>query len=218
MLGTSSVDAIDTLLLSRQTVLESLQCKLAKTQTRMKFYADKKCRAVTYNIGDLVYVKLRPYRQIFASGTHYNKLSKRFYGPYKIIDKFGSTTYKLEVPSSSKIHPVFHCSLLKPRKGPSTSSLDPLPPTALDNSPLVEPLAILDRKIDSSTNPPTELVLVQWIGLSPDDATWEPWAEIAATYHLEDKVTFKEGGNDNNVTVGRPKRVIHKPIRLNDYV
>lgn len=207
-------------------------------------YADQKRRDVSYSIGDLVYVKLRPYCQTSLTGHHYNKLAKQFYGPYRIVDKFGTAAYKLELPSTTKIHPVFHCSLLKLHKGPFTASVDPLPPLAIDNKPLVVPLAILDSKLDSSTDPPKQMVLVQWLGLAPEDTNWEDWQNLALTYHLEDKVLVIEGGNDNNVgpkntgpddnalgpfeetdgsiiagPVGiRPKRNVSKPIYLGDYV
>lgn len=35
----------------------------------------------------------------------------------------------------------------------------------------MEPLAILDSRVDSSPQPPTRLVLVQWKGLAPEDST-----------------------------------------------
>jgi hypothetical protein len=42
-----------------------------------------------------------------------NKLSPKYYGPYKVLQKIGTMTYKLEVPVSSHMHPVFHVSCLK---------------------------------------------------------------------------------------------------------
>lgn len=91
-----------------------------------------------------------------------------------------------------------------------------LPPSAIDNNPIIEPLAILASKMDNTAASPTRLVLVQWLGLPPEDASWEKWTDLASTYHLEDKVTFQEEGIDNNTV--RPKRVLSKPNYLDDYI
>ena len=42
-----------------------------------------------------------------------NKLSLKYYGPYKVLQNIGSMAYKLELPTSSLVHPFFHVSYLK---------------------------------------------------------------------------------------------------------
>jgi len=42
------------------------------------------------------------------------KLSKRFFGPFKIIERIGAVAYHLELPPDSKIHSVVHILLLRP--------------------------------------------------------------------------------------------------------
>ena len=42
-----------------------------------------------------------------------NKLALKYYGPYKVFQKIGSMDYKLELPSYSRVHLVFHVSFLK---------------------------------------------------------------------------------------------------------
>lgn len=43
----------------------------------MKDQADRKRRDVSYSVGDWVYVKLQPFRQLSLARTTFSKLSKR---------------------------------------------------------------------------------------------------------------------------------------------
>ena len=42
-----------------------------------------------------------------------NKLSPKYYGPYKVLQNIGSIAYKLELHTYSRLHPIFHVSCLK---------------------------------------------------------------------------------------------------------
>jgi hypothetical protein len=41
-----------------------------------------------------------------------NKLEPKYYGPYKVLKRVGSMSYKLELPPSSHVHPMFHVYFL----------------------------------------------------------------------------------------------------------
>lgn len=74
----------------------------------MQDQANKYTRDVTYTGGDMVYLKLQPYKHISIAKKTNEKLNPRFYGPYKILKKIGVVSYKLELPSNARILPLFH--------------------------------------------------------------------------------------------------------------
>jgi hypothetical protein len=223
IMGTSKVEAVDSMLSQRQTLILKLRQTILKSQTRMKHFADQKRREVTFFPGQFVYIRLRPYRQQSVSTKPYNKLSKRFYGPFEILERIGPVAYRLQLPPHSKIHPVFHCSLLKLHHGPIIAP-GSLPPQSTNSQPIITPLAILDQKEDTTTDPPSKMVLVQWEGLPTEDTSWENWDSLKLDYHLEDKVILPDPGDVSKDThihdpsTSRPTRLIKRPSHLEGYV
>jgi len=78
LVGTSAVEVVDSLLSTRQDMINTLRKKLQKVQNHMKLEADSKRRMVEFHVDDWVYVRLRPYRQNSVKGVAYQKLGKRF--------------------------------------------------------------------------------------------------------------------------------------------
>ena len=67
-----------------------------------------------FNIGDWVFLRPQPYKQMsLKQAKNNNRLSPKYYGPYKVFQKIGTMAYKLELPTSLRVHPVFHVSCLK---------------------------------------------------------------------------------------------------------
>jgi len=186
--GLTNNEVVESLVESRQTMHAKLQKRLKKAQDSMKKYADARHEDITFSVGQWVYVKLCPNRQRSVAGVNHSKLSKRYFEPFKILARVGEVAYRLELPAEARIHPVFHCSLLRHYHGALPSATEPWPLEIIGHKPLQRPLCILDSKLDTSTSPPTQLVLTQWTGQPPEDTSWEPWPELQEAYHLEDKV------------------------------
>jgi hypothetical protein len=108
---------LNTWLDDRALMTSVIQQHLSRAQTRMKHQADKHRSERSFSVGDWVFLKLQPYVQSSLARRAHQKLSFRFFGPYKILERVGAAAYKLALPSSSSIHPVFHVSQLKASHG-----------------------------------------------------------------------------------------------------
>ena len=193
---TAKVVAVEDELLQRDVVLKGLKENIKLAQVQMKKTYDSKHREKNFEIGDWVYMGLQPYRQVLVSMRRNAKLSPRFYGPFRILQRIGQVAYKLELPARSRIHFVFHVSLLKEKLGDKISAEPQLPITVGNCETLaVRPMVVLDYRKRHNR----EEVLVQWQGLPASDATWEDLVAMKfqfPKYGLEDKGLCKRGGFD----------------------
>ena len=59
----------------------------------MKQITDLKRRDIEFNEGDLVFLRLHPYRQQTVFKRASQKLAHRFYGPFPIEKRIGKVAY-----------------------------------------------------------------------------------------------------------------------------
>ena len=128
------------------------------------------------------------------------KLAPKYFGPYEVLEKIGSVAYKLKLPESAAIHPIFHVSQLKKAIGEQEVALVLPEGLTEDMEVLLQPEEVLGVR-NSAGN---KEVLIRWKNLPGYEATWELFDHVQEQFphfHLEDKVVFWEGGTDT--TPGR---------------
>ncbi|XP_068503589.1 uncharacterized protein [Phaseolus vulgaris] len=111
--GESRIELVDRSLQKREETLKLNKFHMQRAQNRMAQQANKHRSDRTFEIGDMVYAKLHPYRQTSVASQQNAKLAPKNFGHFPIDNKMGAVTYKLQLPSQSKIHNVFHVSQLK---------------------------------------------------------------------------------------------------------
>ena len=114
-----------------------------------------------------------------------SKLDVRRLVPYPIIGPIRKFAYKLLLPPSMKIHPVFHVSLIELHGAntfPGRVVASPLP-TRVDGLPEFEVNKILDSKFWRRKL----YYLVDWVGYNDSEHSWEPAVNLAhATFAVRD--------------------------------
>ncbi|GJZ73703.1 putative nucleotidyltransferase, ribonuclease H [Tanacetum coccineum] len=209
VMGETKNAELEQQLIDRDDMLKLIRLNLTKVQDRMRNQANTKRREVTFQVGDYAFLKLQPYRQQSLAKRRYEKLSPRFFGPYRIKRAIGSVAYELQLPADAKIHPVFHVSMLKPAHGSfSQDSIAPLPITK-DWEIDVQPASIIDHRWVREAGHPVLELLVSWDQRPMEEATWESYdllAEQFPHFRLEDKSFYHGGSNDKNLQVYTRKK------------
>ena len=126
--------------------LKIIRERMLAAQDRQKSYADKKRRPMTFEVRDSVLLKVSPWKGLIRFGKR-GKVSPRFIGPFKVLQRIGNQAYKLELPEElNGIHNTFHvCYLRKFTR--EVPDIIPISELRIDeNKRLIEPEAIVDRK------------------------------------------------------------------------
>ncbi|GJT58365.1 putative reverse transcriptase domain-containing protein [Tanacetum coccineum] len=157
--------------------------KLKEAQTRQKSYADRHRRALEFQPGEHVFLKVSPTRGVRRFGIK-GKLSPRFIGPFEILDRVGEVSYRLALPPQlSHVHNVFHVSLLRGYKyHPLHVVSYPFDQIREDLSYTEEPESILDRQDRVMRNKTIPFVKILWKNHPEREATWETEESMRASY------------------------------------
>nr|GEX20023.1 putative reverse transcriptase domain-containing protein [Tanacetum cinerariifolium] len=130
---------------------------------RQKSYADKRTKPLEFKVGDMVLLKVSPWKIAVRFGKR-GKLSPRYIGLFRILARVSPVAYTLELPEELKgIYSTFHVSNLKKclAEGDIVVLMDEI---QLDGKLHVieEPVEIVDREFKRLKQSRIPIVKVRW--------------------------------------------------------
>nr|GEW41658.1 putative reverse transcriptase domain-containing protein [Tanacetum cinerariifolium] len=157
--------------------------RLLTTRSRQKSYAYMRRRPLEFDVGDKVMLKVSPWKGVIRFGKR-GKLSLRYIGPFKVLERVGPVAYKMELPRELQgIHNTFHVSNLKKCLSDECFII-PLNEIQLDDKLhfIEEPMEIMDREVKRLKQSRIPILKVCWNSRRELEYTWEREDKIKSKY------------------------------------
>ena len=165
--------------LQKKMAIMSAHDSILSARVKQTRDANRKRRIAPFQQGELVYLSTKNIS--FAKGLA-RKLLPKFIGPYKILQDFGNSSFRLELPAHLKrqgVHDVFHSSLLREHL-PNDDRLFPgRLDTQIGSTPETDGEWAVDRILSHSGSKTDSVFEILW---KAGDITWLPYYQIT---HLQ---------------------------------
>ena len=129
---------------------------------------DKRAPLPPVTVGDYVLIRKEAYHVPGDEQRKATKLDKLMHGPFRVIAQPGPVTFRLQLPATSKIHPVLNRAMIDPYVGPVPVAV----PASEHGVEVWDVTAVLDDKVTSATRPHARRWLVQWSD-GPSSRSWQ---------------------------------------------
>ena len=174
----SDTETPDLLKTVHKSITKAREAMTAAQETQRKFYDRKRRTATSPLMGSLVMLSAAGISWPASSEVPASTLPT-FLGPFTVLSVDADLqNVRLDLPTTMKIYPVFHISLVKPYYEPSQSFPlravpfpEPAPVVTPEGDQLFEIEAILDKRVRQHV----VQYLVQWKGYSAAHNLWIPF-------------------------------------------
>ncbi|GJU61060.1 putative reverse transcriptase domain-containing protein [Tanacetum coccineum] len=150
------------------------KCKIQAARDRQKTYADVRRKPLEFQVGDKVMLKVSLWKGVIRFGKR-GKLNPRYIGPFKVLAKVGTISYRLELPQQlSRVYSTFYVSNLKKCLSNEPLAI-PLDEIHIDDKLhfVEEPVEIMDREVKRLKKSHIPISKVRWNSRRGPEFTWE---------------------------------------------
>ncbi|GKB88184.1 putative reverse transcriptase domain-containing protein [Tanacetum coccineum] len=181
-IGDSQLTGLEIIHKTTEKIVQ-IKSRIQAARDRQKSYADVRRKPLEFQVGDKVMLKVSPWKGVIRFGKR-GKLNTRYIGPFKIIAKIGTVSYRLELPEKlSRVHSAFHVSKLKKCMA-GEPLVVPLDEIQVDDKLnfIKEPVEIMDREVKSLKHSHIPIVKVRWNSRRGPEFTWEREDQMQKKY------------------------------------
>ncbi|GLB45097.1 hypothetical protein LshimejAT787_2000020 [Lyophyllum shimeji] len=162
---------VEELELHRKTARDAV---IQAQERQARAYNKGRRPVIEFEVGDWALVNPHTLELVDVKGTG-RKLIQRTIGPFEVLEKVNPMVYRLRLPDTYPMHPVFNLQHLK-RYTPSDPKFEErsiLPPTRdFLATEEYEVEAILGHRIDSRRKGNRRMYLIRWKGYDPTEDSW----------------------------------------------
>lgn len=165
MHSSTASDAANIYTSELQTIWQYLRTNIIRAQDNQAHAHNRsRTRLQPFGVGDLVMIN----RKNFTTSRPSAKLDHKNLGPFRVLQQHGNSAFTLQLPSTWRVHPTFHISLLEKAPDHATTTNSGPEPFIVNNEPEYEVEVILDHKMVRGTSK----YLVKWKGYSSEENSW----------------------------------------------
>ena len=163
-----------------------------------------------FAVNDLVYLSTKGLR---IKSQRCKKLMDRRLGPFKVLERIGRRSYRLQLHRGSRLHPVFHVDVLSPAS--TSTPLRPHIVDAVDDEVEYEVARITDVKLDSWPRRRGRYVLFLTHYVGYDRPEWSLYSLLDDTAALDDFLKsdrwamFAASEEYRKFCADFPRRIVH---------
>lgn len=138
-----------------------------------KHMYDKHHQPISFGVDDRVLLRLHRGYRLPLSRNLPRKLQSQFVGPFRVVERVGRSAYRLDFPTTWKIHPVVSVAQLERYMNADPFGRQATHPAPVEGEDIYEIDRLVDKRVTRHGRGPYHVdYRVRWLGFGPDHDEW----------------------------------------------